>query len=980
MKRKNLLLLLGTSLALALTPTLSFAAAATGTLTGNVSNAATGNLLVGAQVEVPALGRRVFTDPTGRFVLPELPRGTHEIVVSYIGLDPIRAQLEVAPDRVTTRDFDLTTAIYKLEAFKVVGEREGSAAAITEKRNASNVKDVVAMDAFGNLPNLSTGEVVMRLPGVAGSPSDEGITGALSIRGMDRGLGTVTIDGSLMSSQGFGRNASLGNVNATMFESVELIKGHTPDKGADSLGGTLNLKTRSPLTMREKRRTTYNFVARVAPSLFEQAPLREQHRSHPLMTLAHQEVFDVFGGSRNLGVALNLSYCEYAIGGASTLFDYQSTSDPAAYIWDFRTADNANNRKQMSLNLKTEYRWSSATKITLNLVSNLNFERFRRIMEVRAFTGSATTVPNATTTGIVPGAYTATRTVVRPVAAANIDIMTRGPIQYNVRMRQAELGAEHDFGRLQIDYNGAVAFTSVNDTQGIAGELTMRLSGAGWILDRSQSDMFPQFLPNGGPDFTNPNNYRPVANGLTNTNNQSDQLVKQARLNLRYQLPISMPLWFKTGIAWREQAADTWGKDNHRWSYVGGGPLAADPIYVSYNQAQTGRRMPQWLPQMYINDRRPRDLALWSEDRYWHETQKFTGTRGATETVSAAYAMAQARLGSTGFLGGVRAENTETASWGWVRARTLSTPAQLTADPVGAAARDYATNYRVTDGNYAKWFPSVHAFHDIAPNLKARLSWSTSFGRVGLTELLPAETPDEANQRVTVNNPSLKPQTASNWDAMLEYYFEPVGSVTVGWFHKTIKDYILRGQEVGVIGSGPGNGYNGEYAGWSERTSVNAGSAIAQGWELSYQQQFTFLPGLLKGLAAAANYTRLVTHGVFGGTTYLSTREVAGFIPTSANASLSWRYRGFSTRVLYNLTGDYITSYNAASPALNLYRQSVKTVNLGLAYQLRPAVTLSLDFANLFNEPLVLYRGFKDRTQRTILNFVTMTAGVNGRF
>ena len=56
--------------------------------------------------------------------------------------------------------------------------------------------------------------------------------------------------------------------------------------------------------MREKSRTTYNFVARVAPSFFEQAPLREQHRSHPLMTLAHQEVFDVFGGSRNLGVAL----------------------------------------------------------------------------------------------------------------------------------------------------------------------------------------------------------------------------------------------------------------------------------------------------------------------------------------------------------------------------------------------------------------------------------------------------------------------------------------------------------------------------------------------------------------------------------------------------------------------------------------------------------------------------------------------------
>jgi TonB-dependent receptor len=215
---------------------------------------------------------------------------------------------------------------------------------------------------------------------------------------------------------------------------------------------------------------------------------------------------------------------------------------------------------------------------------------------------------------------------------------------------------------------------------------------------------------------------------------------------------------------------------------------------------------------------------------------------------------------------------------------------------------------------------------------------------------------------------------------MLEYYFEPVGSFTVGWFHKTIKDYILRGQEVGIISSGAGNGYNGEYSGWSERTSVNAGTAVAQGWELAYQQQFTFLPGLLKGLAASANYTRLVTHGDYGGTTYLTSREVAGFIPYSANASLSWRYRQFSTRVLYNFTGEHITTYNAASPALNIYRQSNKTVNLGLAYQVRPALSLSFDVANLFNEPQVLFRGYKTRTQRTLYNFVTITAGVNGRF
>jgi hypothetical protein len=32
---------------------------------------------------------------------------------------------------------------------------------------------------------------------------------------------------------------------------------------------------------------------------------------------------------------------------------------------------------------------------------------------------------------------------------------------------------------------------------------------------------------------------------------------------------------------------------------------------------------------------------------------------------------------------------------------------------------------------------------------------------------------------------------------------------------------------------------------------------------------------------------------------------VAGFIPHAANASLSWRYRKFSARALYNFTGEH---------------------------------------------------------------------------
>ena len=51
--------------------------AATGRLTGQVSNGATRALLEGAAVEIPALGRRTLTDTFGRFVFEGLPAGSH---------------------------------------------------------------------------------------------------------------------------------------------------------------------------------------------------------------------------------------------------------------------------------------------------------------------------------------------------------------------------------------------------------------------------------------------------------------------------------------------------------------------------------------------------------------------------------------------------------------------------------------------------------------------------------------------------------------------------------------------------------------------------------------------------------------------------------------------------------------------------------------------------------------------------------------
>ena len=755
------------------------------------------------------------------------------------------------------------------------------------------------------------------------------------------------------------------------------------------------MKTRSPLNLKEKRRIIYSATVRIAPSFTEQVPRREEHRSHPLLNLAYQEVFSVLGGDRNLGVAANVFYSENAVGQFRVTNQYQNQIDltQPAYQWSYQTREGYNNRKQRSVNVKTDYRHSFNTKFSLNATINDNVERFRRTDNATAYTGNANTVPNATTSGVIPG-YTDKITQVRPIAGAQIDIVGNGPNSYVVETYLLDFGAEHEYGPLQIDYN--VGFSRNHQQSGLLPQggqtaLTNRISGIGWIIDRTQSDLYPRFTQTAGPDITNPANYLPIANGLVKTSSEQPQEVPQARGNVRYALPTAVPTHLKAGFAWRAQKVDL-ANYSRRWSYIGTTALAADPNARPFNNIKAGLNLPRWQTSDFFAGgsagKFPANPALWQEDLYFFEANKYSGTRSLSEEVTAGYLMAQGSfgrdgwIGRTGYLTGVRTEKTDTEGEGWVlvRANVRSTTAQQLADPVGSARRDYESSARVTKGSYTKSFPSAHLTHDFTRNLKARLSWSTSFGRPGIGNLLPSESANETNQTVTINNPGLLPQTAKNWDFTLDYYFEPVGNLSVGWFNKKIKDYIVTGTNAGIVESGTDNGYNGEYAGFTRLTSANSGTATVDGWEFSYRQQFTFLPGLLKGLSGSANYTVIDTKGNFGGTTNRTTGQVPGFIPKAGNVSLSWRYRGFSTRVLYNYTGDYISSYNATNAGGNLYRYAFKTTNVGLAYQLRPAVSLTCDVANIFNKPQRLYQGIPGRTQDTMYNYVTVTVGVSGRF
>ena len=211
----------------------------TGSIVGAVVSAETRNALQGALVSIPSLNRNEFTDATGRFLLQNLPTGPIEIVVGYSGFEEQRRTVIATAGALLRLETELkpSRGAVLMQAFTVATEREGAALSITEQRNAPNIKNVTALDEWGNLPTLSIAELAMRLPGISFVTDEDNVVNNISIRGMGSNFTRLNVDG--MSSTGVGgdgRSATLHSFSGAMYEQIEIIAGQTPERRADGLG------------------------------------------------------------------------------------------------------------------------------------------------------------------------------------------------------------------------------------------------------------------------------------------------------------------------------------------------------------------------------------------------------------------------------------------------------------------------------------------------------------------------------------------------------------------------------------------------------------------------------------------------------------------------------------------------------------------------------------------------------------------------
>jgi len=804
----------------------------TGTISGSVSNIATGQFLEGAEVMLMPGGQTVLTARQGQFVIPNLAPGAYTLTARYSGLDPKTMEARVAAGATALCDFGLSSDIYRMERLVVEGEREGNALAIMERRNAGNVKDVISVDAYGNVADLNLGNFLQRMPGVS-KEVQEGEIVWIGIRGVDSNLNAVSIDGTRGANgtaRSIDRAFEIDKLPADFIETIEIVKAATPDMDGDSIGGSVNLKTKTALD-RKGRRFTYNFGHNYNVS---------QKSFRPLASISYSDVI-----RDKVGLMFTASYSEKHKPKDNSSHFYEPTTATDRPVWFTATNwghDQIRNKRQ-GLGLRLDYKLADATKLYFNAMYSYYYTEVHR---------RRPTISTPSASNIVSVTNKVTET------ANQTFTFNQNYRENDLRTLNYTLGGETS--RL---WGGRLDFTAnFSPSKGEEQRFNPNraVSGVGFRFDRSATHNHFSVTQISGPDIYDPRNSTMTSLDLPET--YSREQILGAQVNYRRPFATALPLTVKTGLRYREQIR-TRDQVRSLYSYVGpngvAGPVGTandddlgrffDPGYThapyNYLRGLQFLKLPEFRETLRTQPQLVRqNIATSVQDSIRNDMR-------AEETVTAAYLQGETRWRRLSVIAGVRMERTELSGSGYKqeltpteRARRVAWVGPVTDEETARRSLAEYGNPTRGEGDYRNYFPSVHLKYQATRKLQGRFSYSTGIGRPNFGSIIPTMTINNDNLTITANNPDLQPQRSKNLDVALEYYFEPAGLVSVGGFEKRLSSFIYRAS-VGHVGSaGVENIFGEEYEGYLLTTDLNGGSAKIRGLEFSYSQQFSNLRGI----------------------------------------------------------------------------------------------------------------------------------------
>ena len=223
--------------------------------------------------------------------------------------------------------------------------------------------------------------------------------------------------------------------------------------------------------------------------------------------------------------------------------------------------------------------------------------------------------------------------------------------------------------------------------------------------------------------------------------------------------------------------------------------------------------------------------------------------------------------------------------------------------------------------------------------------------------------PNGSPPSATLGNPALKATRANDFDLLFEHFFQPLGILQAGFFYKDLSNPIYNTTQTGT----------GTYAGFQVQQSINGPRAHITGFEASWEQRLSFLPGLLNGLGVAANYSYTTSqvkfpNGFSGGRT--DHPALLRQAPNTWNLGMTYDKARFSMRfgVSHNDANIYAYNYQATGndtdpiiglrgPNGDIYLYAHTQFDIQGSYRMYKGLQLVVSGLNLSNEVFGFYQG-----------------------
>ncbi len=848
--------------------------------------------------------------------------------------------------------------VVELDEYQVRGFRDSLQLSREEARQSLSLKDVIAADSVGKLPDANIAEALNRITSVYMAP-DQGEGRYVSIRGVDPILNNVTLNGQTIAVSDTdgrsGRAAPLDVLSASSISRIEVFKVTTPDMDGQSIGGTVNIKTPSAFDFAD----AFGFVN-------AEYGYNDFGTENDIYSFQANWA-DRFGDNDEWGlfIGANYSYREYL----SHLYENPRAGNPENAFMDELVPDRV--RFGSAVGDRERYGFTANLEFSPSDESFFWFRSYFTQFDDTEFRPEYT-IRNRGDIG---------------ATAADEIYWTRYAIENETRLEVQERPV-YQFvfgGEQQISdawsIEGNLNFTKAKEENPLLNYYEVETRTDTGDIDDPVNNPVSFSINSAG--FATPTFNPALSDGLSPYDLAFHQVSRLRNITSEVEEETVTAdfdaLWegywgekavsFKTGV--KLLSRDKFVDDTDlRFPYEGSDTLAdagLGRLFEDIGRGESYRIVPVgnlWIPDPDAYEaHRSANPGDYSFDEGGSTSNSIEDDYTLTEEINAFYAMATYEYSpELMFTGGVRIEETDVEVSAFSFISQIETELPPEESRIDELPFEESEAVEINDRNsYTSVLPSINMRWMIDANLLFRASISTNIGRPDYPDVSPISTLEISEDPLEpgtffanneIGNPDLEPYEGTNFDVSLDYYFnENSGVFSVGGFYKRIDNAIYEFEE---------EFDNFEFAGvvfeeYRSSTFSNAEAGHISGIEFTYQQDLTMLREPLDGLGILANVAFIDSEVEV----FQRPGEKLPFFNQADliyNIQLYYEKNGFQARLAYTYQSEVIFDELAGNPENDIYRDELESLDAKISYQFNDNWEVYLTAKNLTDEPLLTYR------------------------